>query len=54
MTHYRSHFTTDGIAGKNLVEPPPGDGSAEAGGDVGGKIFARPEANDAAHLNKKQ
>ena len=54
MTHYRSHFTTDGIAGKNLVEPPPGNGSAEAGGDVGGKIFARPEANDAAHLNKKQ
>jgi hypothetical protein len=49
MTFYRSHFTADGVAGVNSETA-----NDERGGDVGGKIFARPELNDAAHLNKKQ
>jgi hypothetical protein len=49
MTHYRSHYTSDGILGVNSETA-----NDEAGGDVGGKIFARPEINDTAHLNKKQ
>jgi len=50
MRAYRSHFTADGILGVN----DDGTGNNEHGGDVGGMIFARPEINDAAHLNKKQ
>jgi len=49
MTFYRSHFMADGVAGVNSETA-----NDERGGDVGGKIFARPELNDAAHLNKKQ